>query len=137
MPSGMNWRGPQVRSKVVSHVENVFNWGRVNVEAEVKRLIGKRGAGRVGQKGAHSKPGNPPFRQAGRLINSIASVLIKKTKNIIARIGSTLKPEKGQPHSVALYLEEGTPGGQMEARPYLKRALRKWQKVIFRKLRMR
>lgn len=129
----VNWYGKQVKGKVVGHVENVLNWGRLNIEAETKRLIGKRGITKTAGsgKGTHSKPGEPPFRQKGRLINSIASELIKRGKLLAARIGSTIKPEGGQKHSYAYMLEF------LMNRKYLRPALNKWWPAIKRKLRMR
>lgn len=126
MSTTIRWHGKQVQGKVFAHLERVLDWGRIKIEAETKKLIGKRAG-----KGSHSKPNQPPFRQTGRLINSITS----ERKGLVARIGSTLKPEGGQKHSYALYLELGT--SKMTKRPYLKPALHKWIGKIRQKLKMR
>ena len=126
MATKINFYGKQVQAKIVNHVEKVLNWGRFKIEGETKRLIGKRAA-----KGTHSKSGRPPFRQTGRLINSIASEMIKKTTGIVARIGSTLKPERGQKYSYAFILEA------FLKRPYLTTALRRWTSTIKQKLKMK
>jgi hypothetical protein len=131
MATTVRWYGRRVTGKVVNHIEEVLDWGRFKIEAEVKKLIGRRGTGRSTQKGIHSKPGQPPFRQFGGLIDSIAS----ERKKLVAKIGSTLKPEKGQKHSYAFYLELGT--SKMAKRPYLRPALHKWVSKIRQKLKMR
>lgn len=131
MATKIKWYGRRVTKKVVNHVEEVLDWGRFKIEAEVKRLIGRRGTGRSSQKGIHSKPEQPPFRQTGNLIDHIAS----ERKGLVAKIGSTLKPEKGQKHSYAFYLELGT--SKMARRPYLGTALKKWISKIRQKLKMR
>lgn len=66
-----------------------------------------------------SAPGESPANQYGRLLGSVK--LIQKTY-IKFEVGSELK--------YAEYLEEGTPKGQMEARPYLAPALEKNQSEI-------
>ncbi len=128
MATIIRWHGKQVQRKILSHLERVLDWGRIKIESEVKRSIGKRAG-----KGSHSISPQPPFRQTGRLINSIAS----ERKGLVARIGSTLKPKGGQKHSYALYLELGTPSGKMKKRPYLKPALHKWISKIRQKLKMK
>lgn len=130
MATTIRWYGRQVQGRITNHIEKVLDWGRIKVEGEVKKLIGKRGTGRSSQKGIRSKSGQPPFRQTGRLISSITS----ERKGFVARIGSTLKPEGGQKHSYALYLEMGT--SRMRRRPFLKPALHKWISKIRQKLKM-
>ncbi|MCK5020472.1 MAG: hypothetical protein KAS32_25775 [Candidatus Peribacteraceae bacterium] len=131
MATRIRWHGRKFQNKINNHIEEVLDWGRFKIEAEVKRLIGKRGTGRSTQKGIHSRPGQPPFRQKGGLIDSIAS----ERKGLVAKIGSTLKPEGGQKHSYAFYLELGT--NKMAKRPYLRPALHKWVSKIRQKLKMR
>lgn len=133
----INWYGEQVKRKIANHTEQVLRWGGVKMEADIKRRIGKRGTTRKSGagKGTHSKDFQPPFRQKSGLINSIASQIVKTTKNIVLQVGSTLRPEGGALHSYAWYLEKGT--AKMKKRPYLTPALRKWSKIILRKLRIK
>ena len=60
-----------------------------------------------------STPGDPPYKQTGRLRSSITHEMITDGQGAIARIGTNLK--------YGLYLELGT--RRMAARPYLRRAL--------------
>lgn len=60
----------------------------------------------------HSRPGNPPFKQTGKLRKSIAY----EVRGLVGRVGSNLK-DPNYPY----YLELGT--RRMAARSYLRRAL--------------
>jgi hypothetical protein len=63
----------------------------------------------------HSAPGNPPFKQKGRLRGSIAWEIVQGAAGgIVGRVGTNLK--------VGRYLELGT--RRMKARPFLRPNLR-------------
>jgi hypothetical protein len=73
-----------------------------------------------------SAPGDPPFVQTGMLRRSITWASPSK---LIRLVGSALKPQ-GEKGSYALCLEYGT--SKMQARPYLRPALVRCRKAIFR-----
>jgi hypothetical protein len=80
--------------------------------------VGTRAGG--GNASNHSKPGGIPFVQTGSLKEHMDW---EREGRLTRLIGSTLKPEGDQKSSYALYLELGTPNGQMEPRPFLRPAL--------------
>jgi hypothetical protein len=74
----------------------------------------------------HSAPGDPPFIQLGNLKRSITWAAPSR---LIRYVGSALQPQGGSP-SYALCLEYGT--SKMAARPFLRPALAKCRRAIFR-----
>jgi hypothetical protein len=68
--------------------------------------------------GRRSSPGNPPRPDSNKLIENI---LLENTGKLTVRVG--VLEEVGD---YPVYLEEGTPKGQMEARPYMEPALELW-----------
>ena len=78
----------------------------------IKRRIGRGNKGG----GNPSKPGEPPKQVKGNLATAISFIVIRGRTEHLLYVGVS----KGVAGKYALYLEIGTPKGQMKARPYLR-----------------
>lgn len=124
----LKWHGPQAKASIesefrrrlaacclvlVNHARTLIDVDGTGVVAKSSKAKGKKKAKRKGSLiyGAYpSKPGEPPHKQRGRLLGSVAF----EVKGLIARVGTNVKYGR--------WLELGTK--HMAARPWLRRALR-------------
>jgi hypothetical protein len=95
----------------------------INVDGTGKRILRKRNAkGKLVRSkklvyGAHpSKPGEPPRKQTGRLLGSVAWEIV----GLVARVGTNVRYGR--------WLELAT--ARMAARPWLRRALKEMRAFI-------
>jgi len=129
----VNWKGPAYIKRFGVRVDGnaeraalflvraiVKSFPPSGASAPAKGKKDKRTRSGGGNRKNPSKPEGIPHVQTGQLKNSIRA---SKVNAGHWRVGSTLKPAKGQQGSYAMYLELGTPHGQMAPRPYLRPAL--------------
>ena len=120
----INWHGARFKEKVMNRLSRNLDIAAEFLVSDIVRSFPPSGeAGTLsggGNPNNHSQPGGIPFVQTGMLKRSIQWEPLGRLTRLI---GSTLKPEGDQKSSYALYLEYGTPNGQMEARPFLRPAL--------------
>jgi HK97 gp10 family phage protein len=109
------WHGPAVQAEAMREVARRLEAAAIDVQDHAKRLLStsgtapRKGGGRK-YGASRSAPGEPPYKQTGRLRMSIAREMVGQTT---ARVGTNIK--------YGLYLELGT--RSMSARPWLRRAL--------------
>lgn len=119
----LEWNGPEAKRRGERALVNFLYAASINVEDRAKQLLSVPGTGRnrrdvrgrylKAAKGiVHSPPGEPPYKQTGRLR---ASVIREVDENEFkARVGTNLEYGK--------HLEFGTSQGLLP-RPWLRRAL--------------
>jgi hypothetical protein len=107
-----NWHPEQYESKQRRHLDRNADRAAAFLVGQIVSSFGGSGAtgGRsgatyAGRQSDRSKPGEPPHVQTGMLKRSIRWV---RTGTGSRRVGSSLKPQEGQSHSVALMMEYGT-----------------------------
>ncbi|MFA5377925.1 MAG: hypothetical protein WC455_19400 [Dehalococcoidia bacterium] len=139
------WRGQAVMAQVEAKVQQNMDRAAIYLVNDVVAHFGSpsampdigllkhRGNGnftplkaKEWRKMQSSTPGDPPFVQTGMLRRSIHWNAPSK---LVRLVGSTLKPQGGK-GSYALCLEYGTV--KMAARPYLRPALARCRKAMFR-----
>lgn len=116
MPDGVDWHPERFRRDLDEDLA-----ARADLAGAVVRTRARLLAGRPGTPRLRSRPGEPPRRQTGRLVASIAHVVIVAADAVFAVVGSG-----GVPY--AIHLARGTP--RMAPRPYLTRALRELRGAI-------
>jgi len=127
--TGLRWYGDRFIRKLESQVERNMKEACKFLVNEVKRSFpDPRVGAATGEATTHSAPGGIPFVQLNNLRCSI-NYVVKWTffKRDIKGFVGVLKKHKGDEATrVALgyahYLEFGTPGGKIAARPYLRPA---------------
>lgn len=142
MAGSLKWNGPQMQAKVEAETKRRLKASGIVVQNHAKELVSIEGAGgsrakrnAAGQfiKGSGSaklrygenpsSPGDPPHKQTGRLIGSIAS----EVSDFVCRVGTNLPYGR--------FLELSTT--KMAARPWLRRALNERLDAIRRLLTAR
>jgi hypothetical protein len=132
----LRWHGDAVQGRIRAEMKRrisyccllVLNWAKqlINVEGTAKsKAAGKRnakgqflkGSGKLAYGANPSKPGEPPHKQTGRLLGSVA---FEVSDDLEGRVGTNLKYGR--------WLELGT--RLMAARPWLRRALKECQAQI-------
>lgn len=110
------WNGDGAAEHVRSTVARRLHRAAIVVKNRAKQLLKTPGTGRVkGRKVGpvvHSKPGEPPYKQTGRLWQSVAHEVDEPS--LTARVGTNVEYGK--------HLELGTRKG-LKPRPWLRRAL--------------
>jgi len=135
MASKITWFDGKLKQKVLRVAIQQTNKACLLVEHEAKRTI--RDDPKTGV--WYKKPGLDTWWQAsaagespairfGFLVNSITHEVMPMGDKIEGRVGTNLITDQGEP--LALWLERGTSGGQMAARPYLRPSLYKNQQKI-------
>lgn len=127
----VKWNGPQFETLLRRHLSRNISAASIALVNHLKLLITTEGAGERAAKGrlsrqsrkllygAHpSAPGEPPHKQTGRLLGSIAY----EVSGLVARVGTNVKYGR--------WLELGT--RRMAARPWLRRGLNEMRAVIAR-----
>ncbi len=128
MAGAMKWNGPQMQARIEAEMKRRLAASGIVVQNHAKELVSIEGAGgsraQRNSKGQFikgtgsaklryganpSSPGDPPHKQTGRLLGSIAT----EPGGMIQRVGTNLKYGR--------WLELGTT--KMAARPWLRRAL--------------
>lgn len=127
----VGWNGEKITRAVHTELRRRLNAAGSFLEGSIKQDISQPGAlsyRRVTKKGrvmktvkkiynyTHSRPGNPPFKQYGKLRQSITHEVVGMT----CRVGTNLKYGR--------YLEFGT--RRMKSRPFLGPNLRKNRKIL-------
>jgi HK97 gp10 family phage protein len=129
MAGKVNWLGNAYISGLAGEMKRRTSAASIRLSAGVKAEISQAGTLRYG-KGSrskqsktiynftHSAPGNPPYKQTGRLRASITWELVPIGGGlvVIGRVGTNVK--------YARWLELGT--SKMKARPFLRRTLIKY-----------
>lgn len=100
------WKGPAFEKRFRAGLARNLKDAIEAVQAGIVADISTDGAG---SPPAHSRPGDPPFRQSGELVKSFSTMVDPAA--LIAQVGSDA------PYS--LMLEQGTP--RMLPRPYIAR----------------
>lgn len=139
MAGKVNWYGEQIKGQIQAELKRrinrccilVYNWAKELINIDGTGVRAKSGGGRdakgrfLKQKkagliyGANpSKPGEPPRKQRGRLLGSVAFEVV----DLVGRVGTNLKYGR--------WLELGT--RLMEARPWLRRALNECKDEILK-----
>lgn len=140
MTGRLDWHGDEVRARIRAELTRRLHRAALVVWNHAKTLINTEGAGiRENPKGARdakgrflkgkrliygahpSSPGDPPHKQRGRLLASVAWEIV----GLVARVGTNL--------DYGRWLELGT--ARMAARPWLRRALKEKQDEVLRILR--
>lgn len=132
MGTRVDWHGDAWKKAFRSEMRKRTAFAARRLEAGIRKDISQAGDLEyhpMGSKGkalkstkriynfTHSAPGNPPYKQFGRLRGSIANELVEHgAGTCIGRVGTNYK--------VGRYLELGT--RKMKARPFLRPGLRKY-----------
>ncbi len=117
MPRDFHWDDRSARRVVRSEAAKWVSAACLVVQGHAKKLLSVPGTGRIkgrkvkGSKATHSAPGEPPFKQTGRLRASVAIDVNDAT--LTGRVGTSV--EYGR------VLELG--GAHVAPRPWLHRAL--------------
>ncbi len=117
MAANYQWHGGKLQALVLAEVRRRLAVAAIVVWNHAKSLINVEGTGKTGQGkkaklvyGAHpSAPGDPPRKQTGRLLGSVAW----EVSDLVARVGTNVKYGR--------WLELGTK--TIAPRPWLRRAL--------------
>lgn len=130
MPSGIKWYGNLVMAEVDSGMKRNMTAAVIYLSNMIKADISQPGTLRYstgkGRKQktiynfTHSAPGNPPYKQTGRLRASIAWEVEGMLGHVIGRVGTNVQ--------YGLYLEKGT--RKMSPRPFLERNLNKHAGIV-------
>lgn len=116
MSSRVEWHGDEAKRHVHARAVRFLHRAAITVKNRAKVLLSVAGTGRVKGKKAgpvtHSRPGEPPRKQTGRLRASVAYEVDEAS--LTARVGTNV--EYGR------HLELGTKKGILP-RPWLRRAL--------------
>lgn len=127
------WHGGQFRRELVAGLKQNMSAAAIYLASEVKADISQPGTLRyspIGKKGkaskrqktiynfTHSRPGNPPYKQTGRLRASITWELV----GLIARVGTNVVYGRAQ--------ELGYAPRHLAARPYLRPNLAKRRAIL-------
>jgi len=122
MPSNVRWHPEAFENRMDRGLARNVEKAAIMYENAVKQSFGhsgvlkkRAGASAREREVNRSKAGETPHVQTGTLKRSITH---QKVGDFMQRVGSLLKPEGGQRHSYALYLEYGT--DSMAARPYFR-----------------
>lgn len=100
------WHGDKYTAGLEKNLKNRMNKVTTLLAGATKKMISVSG------EGGPSKPGEPPHRQTGTLLNSITFVPAKKIGNdVVGSYGA------GASAPYAIYLEHGT--SKIDARPFL------------------
>ena len=137
MADRLRWNGKQVEARIAAEMRRRLSACSIAVANYAKQLINTEGTIRRAKTTYHvikdydivvkrkgtlkyganpSAPGDPPHKQHGRLLGSIAWELV----GMVARVGTNVKYGR--------WLELGT--ARMAARPWLRVALRQTQSFI-------
>lgn len=112
----LEWNGPEARRRGRDAVVEFLTAACILITNEAKGLLSVPGTGRVkGRRvgaGGHSPPGEPPYKQTGRLRASVTYEVDKGS--LQARAGTNV--------DYGLYLELGTKRG-IAPRPWLRPAM--------------
>jgi hypothetical protein len=108
----MQWFGDQALDHIQVEALDWIERACIIVERRAEQLLSIPGTGREGTVKEHSKPGEPPRKQTGRLRGSVTHEVDKKASE--GRVGTNVAYGK--------YLELGTKRGILP-RPWLRRAL--------------
>jgi phage gpG-like protein len=114
------WHGPEAMDHVRGRAVQFVTRAAIEVQRRAKELLSVAGSGRKkGRKAGpavHSRPGEPPRKQTGRLRASVTHDV--DAASLTARVGTNVEYGK--------YLELGTKRG-IAPRPWLRRALAEMQ----------
>jgi len=121
MASRLKWHGEAIKRRLDGELERRLTTAAILVTSRARKLIGIEGAGKPSKKGGKlryganpSRPGDPPHKQTGRLLASVAYEVSRKLLGqVSARVGTNIKYGR--------WLELGT--RKMKARPWLRRSL--------------
>lgn len=132
----VNWYGDQFKRELVQQVTKSVSAAAIYLSGQTKADISQPGTLRYGVPGkgkkprqktiynfTHSKPGNPPYKQTGRLRGSIAWELVGVGRGLsvpVGRVGTNVRYGR--------WLELGTK--RMAARPFLEVNLVKHKSAI-------
>jgi hypothetical protein len=120
MSTHVEWNGSAAEDHVRRRAVQFLTRASIEVSRRAKELLSVAGSGRVkgrsGGPAVHSAPGEPPYKQTGRLRASVTYEVDEST--LEARAGTNV--EYGR------YLELGTKRG-IAPRPWLRRALAEMQ----------
>lgn len=130
---GVKWNGDQWRRDFAREYRKNVSAAAIYLNNQIKADISQPGTAEFEQKTkkgkarkkriynfTHSRPGNPPFKQKGRLRASMAWEIVGSALAPIGRVGTNYK--------VGKYLELGT--RKMAARPFLRRNLKLHQSQL-------
>lgn len=138
---GVNWNGPRYRAALVKAVNRRLSTASIHLASRIKADVsqpgtlrssgGRDGKGRFLSKTVynftHSAPGNPPYKQTGRLRSSIAWEVVTEGGRTRGRVGTNVK--------YARALDQGYKG--LKPRPFLGRNLKLASPVLARILTAR
>lgn len=140
MPGRVDWNGAAWLAAFESGVRRNVSAASIYLANVVKADISQSGSlsysprlksGKAGKSRktvynfTHSRPGNPPYLQSGKLRRSIAWELTGPGR-LIGRVGTNAKSDRGAPYP--LYLEGGT--RRMAPRSFLRSNLRTHEQTL-------
>ena len=132
----LEWNGKQFFAAATQANIRAMTKAAITVQAKAKELAGGTGSGRLYKRGNRShrasRPGSPPARDTGILVNSVSFEVTKTGNQIKGAVGPDVdKIRRDDPRvdvDYGLFLELGT--SKRAKRPWLKPALIKSRKKI-------
>jgi len=134
----LEWNGDRFIALATQENVKAMNKAAITVQAKAKQLAGGPGSGRIykrkGVTHRASRPGQPPARDTGILVNSVSFNVSEKNNEIRGTVGPDIdKIRRDSPRTdpdYGFYLEFGT--RNIAPRPWLRPALRKSRNKILR-----